>query len=88
MGEKAFLFAGEALPADVGALVRWRNERVVMFHLPIAAFTADGFFVNDLWIKSFDHIRFSPVSTVLQPILNAVEAKRQKGDLTVGLVCF
>jgi hypothetical protein len=55
MGKKAFFLAGQALPADRRALVRRRNEGVVMFHHAIAAFAADRRKVSYLWIDRFHH---------------------------------
>ena len=57
MGEKAFLVAGKALPANIRTVIRRRNEGVVVFHLAIAAFAANRRTVDDLWVDILHHIQ-------------------------------
>ena len=56
MGEKAFFVAGEALPANISALVRRHDEGVVVLHFAIALFTADRFAVDDFRVEGFHHL--------------------------------
>ena len=59
MCKKTFFLTTEAFPTDIAPFIRRRNERVVMFHLPIAFFTSDRCAVGYFRIEFFYHFAVS-----------------------------
>ena len=55
MCEEPLFFPSQAFPANIGALVCRRDERVVMVHLAVTLGAADRRFVGDLRVDGVDH---------------------------------